>query len=75
MDLHRDTFSYLKPTDAQLLAMQKVRDGAKAFSELLDRVVPDGPDKTYLIRHLMEVVMWANRAVTHRSDGAPRGEG
>lgn len=74
MDLHPDAFNYLKPTDAQLLAMQKIRDGVKEFSELLNRVVPDGPDKTYLMRRLVEVTMWANRAVMHRPDGAPRGE-
>jgi hypothetical protein len=74
MDLHPHAFDSIKPTEAQLLAMQKVRDGAKEFYELLDRVVPDGPDKTFVVRQLMGLVMWANRAVMHRPDGAPRGD-
>ena len=74
MDLHRDAFNSVAPSDAQSLAMQKVRAGAREFFEVLERVVPDGPDKTHLVRRLMEVVMWANRAIMHRPDGAPRGE-
>ena len=74
MDLHSAAFEYVKPTDAQQLAMQKVREATKDYCQLLDRVVPDGPDKTYLMRRLFEVMMWANRSIMHRPDGAPRGE-
>jgi hypothetical protein len=74
MDLHQDAFNSVKASDAQLLGMQKVRESAREFFMVLERVVPDGPDKTYLVRKLMEVTMWANRAIMHRPDGAPRGE-
>ena len=74
MDLHKDAFNSVAPSDAQLLAMQKVRASAREFFEVLERLVPDGPDKTYVVRKLMEVMMWANRSIMHRPDGAPRGE-
>jgi hypothetical protein len=34
--------------------------------------VPDGPDKTYILRKLREVSMWVNVAITRFSDGAAR---
>jgi hypothetical protein len=39
---------------------------------VLDAFVPEGPDKTYLMRKLREVAMWANVAVTRQPDGTPR---
>lgn len=70
--LNSSTFEYLKPTDAQLETMGLVR---KAFSDLafmLDTNVPEGPDKTFLIRQLRETAMWANVAITRLPDGSPR---
>jgi len=70
--LHKSTFQYLNPTDAQKATMQVLR---AAFSDLVSNVednVPDGPDKTYIIRKLRECAMWANVAITRQPDGSPR---
>ena len=69
---HPTTFQYLQPTDAQKEAMQKVRDAAQVYAELLAATVPDGPDKTFIMRELRTVAMWANIAITRNPDGTPR---
>ena len=73
-DLHRETFDYLKPSKEQTAAMFELRRAARAYAMQLERYVPDGPDKTYLLRKLREVAMWANVAITRLPDGTPRQE-
>lgn len=70
--MHESTFKYLKPTDEQLLAMELCRDAALNYFLVLKHNIPDGPDKTYIIRKLREVAMWANIAITRQPDGSPR---
>ena len=70
--MHGSTFQYLKPTDRQINTMEEAREAAAAYAEVIDRVIPDGPDKTYMLRKLREVAMWANVAITRQPDGAPR---
>lgn len=73
--MHPSTFDYLKPTEAQLARMAIVRTEAANFAATLAREVPDGPDKTYLLRKFREVAMWANVAITRQADGSPRNDG
>jgi len=70
--LHETTYEYLKPTDTQLAKMARVRAAAKAYSDVLDAELPDGPDKTFVIRAHRSNAMWANVAVTRHPDGSPR---
>jgi hypothetical protein len=72
MDLNNSTFEYLKPTDGQLEDMQAVRNATFEYFKALDDNLPEGPDKTYLIRKLREVAMWANVSITRQADGSPR---
>lgn len=72
MSLHESAFEYLKPTLQQVAAMNIAREAARAYAEALDKLVPEGPDKTYLLRKLREVAMWANVALTREPDGTPR---
>lgn len=72
MALHPSTFEYLKPTDAQLEAMAKVRAAAKVYCDALDEILPEGPDKTFIIRNHRSNAMWANVALTRLPDGTPR---
>jgi len=44
---------------------------AKCAGVIIDHV-PDGPDRTYVIRKLRECGMWANVAITRNPDGTPR---
>lgn len=70
--MHPSTFEFLKPTDSQIEAMAKVRAAAKAYSDVLEEMLPDGPDKTFTIRNHRSNAMWANVAITRQPDGSPR---
>lgn len=70
--MHASTYDYLKPTDEQVERMARVRAAAKAYSDILDAELPDGPDKTFVIRNHRSNAMWANVAITRQPDGAPR---
>jgi hypothetical protein len=70
--MHPSTYEYLKPTDEQIEQMAKVRTTAKVYNDVLDEVLPDGPDKTFVIRAHRSNAMWANVAITRLPDGTPR---
>lgn len=72
MVLHKTTFQYLRPTEAQLGQMEAARTAASAYAIELEAILPDGPDKTYVLRKLREVAMWANIAITRNPDGSPK---
>lgn len=72
MQIHPSTFSYLKPTDEQTAKMAIVRGEFLNFVMGLDTHLPDGPDKTYIMRKLRECAMWANISITRDADGSPR---
>ena len=72
MPLHHSAFDYLKPTEEQLSTMAEVRSKFADFVTGLDACLPEGPDKTYVIRKLRECAMWANVSITRQADGAPR---
>lgn len=73
--MDQSTFEYLQPTKGQIAAMQTLRKAAADYAHVLEIELPDGPDKTYCLRKLREVAMWANIAVTRHSDGSPRTNG
>lgn len=70
--LDESTYEYLKPTEGQMSQMEAARAAAKTYSDILERVLPEGPDKTYALRKHREVAMWANIAITRNPDGSPR---
>lgn len=70
--LHASTFEYLKPTDEQVEQMARVRAAAKAYADVLDMELPDGPDKTFVLRAHRSNAMWVNVAITRLPDGTPR---
>jgi hypothetical protein len=70
--LHHSAFEYLKPTDAQLEKMARVRAAAKAFADVILAELPDGADKQHIIRAHRSNSMWANAAIMRHADGAPR---
>jgi hypothetical protein len=72
MALHPSTFEYLKPTDEQIEAMSRLRTAAAAYASIIDEALPDGLDKTYVMRRIRETAMWINVALTRDPDGAPR---
>jgi hypothetical protein len=70
--MHPSTYEYLKPTDEQMEKMARVRAAAKAYSDVLAAELPDGPDKTHVLRNHRSNAMWANVAITRHPDGSPR---
>ena len=72
MSMHPSTFEFLKPTDEQVARMARVRAAAKAFNDVLEAELPEGPDKTFTIRGHRSNAMWANIAITRQPDGTPR---
>jgi hypothetical protein len=72
--LHESTFEYLKPTPAQLKKMDTLRKASRDYAETLDANLPDGPDKTFILRNLRTVAMWVNVCLTRCADGRPRTE-
>ncbi len=72
MSLHHTTFEFLKPTDDQINSMSRVRAAAKAYADVLDHELPEGPDKTFVLRAHRSNAMWANVSITRSADGTPR---
>jgi hypothetical protein len=70
--MHPSTFEYLKPTDDQLKLMAFAREATKRYADALNVLLLDGPDKTYVMRKVREVGMWANVSITRHADGTPR---
>lgn len=70
--MHPSTYEYLKPTDDQLTAMSALREAARTYQLALEDHLPDGPDKTFVIRNHRTTAMWANVAITRQPDGSPR---
>lgn len=70
--LDKSTFSYLQPTEEQLATMALASNDVAVFAKRLELLLPDGADKTYVLRKLREVCMWVNVAITRHADGTPR---
>jgi hypothetical protein len=70
--MHSSTFEYLMPTDEQKQQMAKVREAFAICAAKVLVHVPEGPDRTYLMRKLRECAMWGNVAITRNPDGSPR---
>ena len=70
--MHPSTFEYLKPTERQMKHMEAMREAAAVYAAAVDRLILEGPDKTYILRKFREVAMWANVTITRNADGSPR---
>ena len=73
MTMHKSTFAYLKPTDAQMTLMDICREAATQYAGVLERTLPEGPDKDFAMRSLRSLAMWVNVVITRKEDGSPRG--
>jgi hypothetical protein len=54
--------------------MSSVRANFTSVAFFIDAALPEGPEKTYIMRHLRGCAMWANVALTRNPDGSPRRE-
>lgn len=69
--MHASTFDYLKPSNDQVATMQRVREAARVFAEVLSGELPEGADKTFSLRNHRTTAMWAIIAITREADGGP----
>jgi len=67
-----DNYEHSKPSEEQLARMSAVREGARIYADILDKMLPPGPDKTYVFRQFRTAVMWANVAITRQPNGSAR---
>ena len=74
MSLHESTFEYLKPTDEQLSIMSAARFFTKNYANDIASLLPEGADKTYILRKIREIGMWINVSITREADGTPRSD-
>lgn len=51
---------------------REIHAAAKVYGEILEAELPDGPDKTFVIRGHRSNAMWCNVCITRQPDGAPR---
>lgn len=61
-------FTYHAPKGDQQGRYGLVRDKAKEFALLIDKLCPDSREKSIAITKLEEVVMWANASIA-RNEG------
>jgi len=70
--LDASAFNYHEPTEKQKAAMNDARVAAAMYASVLYDMLPDGPDKTHVMRELRTVAMWVNVCITRHADGHPR---
>ena len=70
--MHSSTFEFLKPTEEQVAVMATVRAATSQYAAFLDQTLTPGADKTYILRKVREIGMWANVSITREADGTPR---
>lgn len=55
-----------------MATMERVRLSFTSFASVLMSMLPDGPDKTFILRELRTLAMWSNVTITRLPDGTPR---
>lgn len=70
--MHASTFDYVLPTEEQQQHAAVMRKAAADYASAILEHVPEGPDRTYMLRQHREVAMWAIVAITRNADGSPR---
>ena len=79
-DIGRQSFAARHAVDLDVMAREfaekspdpRVRAAAKVYNDVLESELPEGPDKTFVIRNHRSNAMWANVAITRLPDGTPR---
>lgn len=69
---HETTFGYLEPTQEQRERMERCRAAAKAYADVIETEMPDGPDKMTVLRTHRGNAMCVSVGITRHPDGSPR---
>lgn len=60
-------FTYHRPHGDQPERYEEIRNGARLYAEIINRLVPESREKALAMTHLEDAVMWANAAIARRS--------
>jgi hypothetical protein len=73
MTLAASTFELVTPKqNDQVPRMAMAREAFAELAAKLNGLLPEGPDKTHVLRVVRDAAMWANVAITRQPDGSPR---
>jgi hypothetical protein len=61
-------FTYHPPKEGQPEIYNQIRDWAKSYAYLLNKLCPEGREKALAITHLEETVFWANASIARGGD-------
>lgn len=64
-------FEDVTPTAEQQRTLDLMTRLTEEYVKHVDNILPDGPDKTYILRKLRGTAMWINVALTRLPDGTP----
>ena len=59
-------FRYHKPSQSDADSIALLRADCKGLAEAVDRLCPDGREKSIALTKIEEVSMWANAAIVRR---------
>jgi hypothetical protein len=73
MTLHPLMFQPVIPTEDQSARLETMRTAFMGLMKIIDDNVPDGPDRTYIVRQIRGASMWCSYSIMRNPDGSPRG--
>ena len=62
-------FKQVKPTYGQDEAIDLLYRATSDYAGLINSLIDDGPDKTYIVRRIRETMMWIETAIVRNADG------
>ena len=71
---HPHVFTSVLPSEAQKARMDTMSTAFLGLLSYIHQHVPEGPDRTYVIRKVRETAMWCNVAIMRNPDGSPRSD-
>lgn len=63
-------FSHVDVSENDETKCRQISDMGNRFADIINGLCPDGREQSIAITKLEEVVMWANKAISHRSANA-----
>lgn len=66
-DRIHQNFTYHPPEEHQVSDFVSIREYGKSLALHIDRLVPDGREKSVALTKLEEVVMWANAGIARQN--------
>lgn len=62
------SYEFVKPSDNQDVKLLAVRNAARSFADVMEKVLPSGPDRAHAFRQFRTAVMWTNYIISRSQD-------